>query len=81
MRELSRVFKGVLQTRKDVINSASTVGNMKPEVFLIGLWRHECERVFADKLTNTKDKDQILNYIQEISLENLFLAQIFRLFN
>lgn len=30
---------------------------MKPELFLIGLWKHECERVFADKLLNNKDKD------------------------
>lgn len=30
---------------------------MKPEVFLVGLWRHECERVFVDKMTNYKDKD------------------------
>ena len=70
MRELSRIFKGVLQTKKEVILSASSVGNMKPEVFLIGLWRHECERVFVDKLTNSKDKEQVLSYIQEISLEN-----------
>lgn len=70
MRELSRVFKGVLQTRRDVLNSASTVGSMKPEVFLVGLWRHECERVFVDKLTTIKDKEQVLNAIQEISIEN-----------
>lgn len=42
---------------------------MKPEVFLVGLWRHECERVFADKLVNQKDKDNVGTYIQEISLE------------
>jgi dynein heavy chain len=23
---------------------------------LLSLWRHECERVFCDKLTNNKDK-------------------------
>jgi len=43
---------------------------MKPELFLVGLWRHECERVFVDKLVNTKDKDSVLNYIREISLES-----------
>lgn len=36
---------------------------MKPEVYLIGLWRHECERVFVDKLINNKDKDYVLNII------------------
>lgn len=30
---------------------------MKPEVFLVGLWIHECERVFVDKMVNQKDKD------------------------
>jgi len=43
---------------------------MKPEVFLVGLWRHECERTFVDKLVNTKDKETVLGYIQEISLEH-----------
>lgn len=43
---------------------------MKPDVFLVGLWRHECERVFVDKMINYKDKDTILGYINEISLEN-----------
>ena len=42
---------------------------MKPEVFLVGLWRHECERVFVDKLTNNKDKDTVMSYISEISLD------------
>jgi dynein heavy chain len=59
MRELSRIFKGILLVRKDIINSSSTIGiaSCKPEVFLVGLWRHECERVFADKMINNKDKD------------------------
>ena len=58
MRDLSRIFKGVLQVKKETINTCSSVGNlMKPEVFLIGLWMHECERVFVDKMTNQKDKD------------------------
>lgn len=70
MRELSRIFKGVLGTQRKVITSCSQVGNMKPEVFLVGLWRHECERVFVDKMTNYKDKDTIMGYINEISLEN-----------
>ena len=30
---------------------------MKPEVFIIGLWRFECERVFADRLISNKDKE------------------------
>lgn len=59
MRELSRIFKGILGVRKEVITSSSAVGlsTCKPEVFLAGLWRHESERVFSDKMINNKDKD------------------------
>ena len=68
MRELSRIFKGLTGVRKDIVLSGSTLG-FKPEIFIIALWRHECERVFVDKLTNNKEKEQVKNYIHEISLE------------
>lgn len=51
------------------MQKASAIGNMKPEVFLIGLWRHECERTFADKLISNKDKEVVTGFIQEISVE------------
>jgi len=47
MRELSRVFQGVLFSPLDVVSKGHT---------LIALWTHECFRVFSDKLTNAKDK-------------------------
>lgn len=72
MRELSRIFKGILLVRKDIITSSSTIGvnNCKPEVFLVGLWRHESERVFADKMINNKDKDTVRNYINDMCAEH-----------
>ena len=48
MREISRVFGGMFMASRDVIVD---------EVYLIRLWRHECERVFTDKLINAVDKD------------------------
>lgn len=36
----------------------------------MGLWRYECERVFCDKLVNNKDKDTVLNAINDISIES-----------
>lgn len=63
MRELSRIFKGVLTCKKDTINDAMKSNKIKPELFLVGLWRHEAERVLADKLVNNKDKDTIMGYI------------------
>lgn len=46
------------------------VKDIRPEVYTVGLWRHECERVFCDKLINSKDKDVVLNYIHDISLDS-----------
>lgn len=70
MRELSRIFKGILTCKKETINESMKANKIKSELFLVGLWRHEAERVLADKLVNNKDKDTIQSYIQEISLES-----------
>ena len=48
LRDLSRVFQGVLRTPRASVPDSRT---------LILLWRHECERVFCDKLTTLEDKD------------------------
>ena len=48
MRELSRVFAGIFEAPRESI---------KDDAYLVRLWRHECERVFVDKLTNQPDKD------------------------
>jgi len=69
MRELSRIFKGILNVRREVLNSSSGIAGVKSQLFLVALWKHECERVFVDKLTNNKDKDIVKGYINEISLE------------
>jgi dynein heavy chain len=61
MRELSRVFAGIFEAPQSSI---------KDEVYLVKLWRHECERVFTDKLTNAPDKEwesnQILNVVGDV---------------
>jgi len=63
MRELSRVFQGILLTPSEIIK---TGGHMTTEgkaptftsgAIILGLWKHECDRVFCDKLTNNKDKE------------------------
>lgn len=43
---------------------------MKSDLFMIALWRHECERVFCDKLVNNRDKEIVMNYINEITSES-----------
>lgn len=38
--------------------------SLTPATTLLSLWRHECERVFCDKLTNNKDKDVYAKFMQ-----------------
>ena len=71
MRDLSRVFQGVLAVPHDSINTGGTRAVeenaciVAPPSTLVNVWKHECERVFNDKLTNYKDKDVCSGAIQE----------------
>jgi len=57
MRELSRVFQGVVSTPKDTIKTGGArVPSTNDATNLLALWRHECQRVFADKLVSNADK-------------------------
>jgi dynein heavy chain len=72
IRELSRVFGGIATVASkpefEVIKNCSNVKDkVKPELFLIGLWRHECERTFNDKLINYTDKKQFMEYLDRIT--------------
>jgi len=75
MRDLSRVFQGVLLTPKHTILTGGKrmeegkLKNFSPTNMLVGLWKHECDRVFCDKLTNNKDKDNYEKIIKEIAVE------------
>ncbi len=46
------------------------VKDFKPELYAIGLWRYQCERVFCDKLVNNKDKDTVLQAIHDIARDS-----------
>jgi dynein heavy chain len=74
MRELSRVFQGICtvaaQLEYKVIHNASNApGKMKSDLFLVALWRHECERVFEDKLINLNDKKVCHDYLEKVTIE------------
>ena len=62
LRDLSRVFQGVLRTPRASITS--------PKAFMI-LWRHENRRVFEDKLTNEKDKEIFMEQLDIVTDELL----------
>ncbi|RYE83177.1 MAG: hypothetical protein EOO65_04375, partial [Methanosarcinales archaeon] len=67
LRELSRVFQGVLLTPKEVVK---TGGQQSPSadqsLNLLRLWKHECARVFEDKLTNNADKTWYQHAVEEV---------------
>tara|TARA_B100000795_G_C22806619_1_gene445355 strand:- start:150 stop:14669 length:14520 start_codon:yes stop_codon:yes gene_type:complete len=73
MRDLSRIFQGVVRISDDatVIDTGDARRTMlKAGVVLIRVLRHECERVFCDKLTNITDKDWYLEAFQRVAVEH-----------
>lgn len=61
MRELSHVFQGIMETPVSVIIDEQT---------LVGLWRHECTRVFGDKLARQQDKELLDRIVSDFALEH-----------
>ena len=57
MRELSRVFQGILTAPRETITD---------DKYLVALWRHECERVMCDKLTSKEDKTWVLLQMNKV---------------
>jgi dynein heavy chain len=74
IRELARVFQGICNVAEKpefkVIESCSNVKEkMRPELFLIGLWRHECDRTFIDKLISNADKKTFSDMLDRVTKE------------
>ena len=62
LRDISRVFQGILLTPMSTIKTGGIkVSTDDAAVTLVSLWKHECERVYCDKLTNHKDKNWYIN--------------------
>jgi len=65
VRELSKVFQGVIlatteRFRKDPVKEVEPLGGgaiTSAAGYLLNLWRHECYRVFVDKLVSYEDKE------------------------
>lgn len=73
LRDVSRIFKGMCTVLPESIKNTANLakGELKPEIYMIALWKHECERVFIDKLVENKEKlDKIRKYITDSAHEN-----------
>jgi len=74
IRELARVFQGICGVAQKyeykVIEKCLNIKEkIRPELFLIALWRHECDRVFIDKLTNNPDKKVFSDMLDRVTKE------------
>lgn len=74
IRELSRVFQGICAVAAkheyEVIKRCNYIKDkIRQELFLIGLWRHECERVFEDKLISYNDKKVFHDILDRVTKE------------
>lgn len=58
LRDISKVFQGVLQCSVDYVNSTEK---------MLSLWAHELERVFGDRLTDNADREWFFNYSSQVS--------------
>ena len=76
MRELSKVFQGIILASRDRFNVAAGGaqpygGNVNtPSGYLLALWLHECRRVFCDKLTSYEDKEWVDRTVFELMRES-----------
>ena len=74
IRELARVFGGMARVAQapqyKVIMDCRNLKDVKdPRLFLIGLWRHECQRTFVDKLMSNPDKKVFEDLLDKVSKE------------
>ncbi len=62
LRDLSRVWQGMLNTTAEVISGQNT---------LLSLWKHETTRVIADRFTEQPDKDWFNKTMLRVATEEL----------
>jgi len=68
IRDLSRVFQGILLTPYDVLLSGGQqMKGAAAASTIVRLWRHECSRVFADKLVTKHEKHWVSQAINRVT--------------
>ncbi len=75
---IMQVFQGVILASRDRFMKNSPLGELppfggsvtSPEGYLLGLWVHECQRVFSDKMITLEDKGWVDSAIKELCKTN-----------
>ncbi|XP_048253391.1 dynein axonemal heavy chain 5-like isoform X2 [Haliotis rufescens] len=62
LRDLSRIWQGMLNTTSTVIKSEESV---------MALWKHECSRVISDRFTGVEDLQWFLKTMNRVASEDL----------
>lgn len=70
LRDVSRVFQGVLSIPQKVAQTPTNQPGVNASQFLLAAWRHECLRVFQDKLIDSQDKNWLEGCIFSLLNEN-----------
>lgn len=60
LRDLSRIFQGLLRADCNVVKSAD---------LLLAMWKHECDRVLPDKFNDSEDVEWFNNTMREVVAE------------
>jgi dynein heavy chain len=74
IRDLARVFQGIARVAQaseyKVITTTSRLKEkIAPTLFMIGLWRHEAERTFVDRLITNQDKKIFMDMLGKVTKE------------
>ena len=70
-----QIFQGIVLASRDRFQKNSPLGQLppfggavtSPEGYLVALWQHECQRVFADRMISLEDKAWITSAIGEVT--------------
>jgi dynein heavy chain len=74
IRDLARVFQGIARVAyayeyKVLTQTSKLKEKMPVQLFLIALWRHECDRTYEDKLITNADKKVFKDMLNKITKE------------